>query len=1425
MTFAAFGQNDFRTRQDGDWEDSDTWEEFNGTAWQNTANIPDAAVGIISIETFTSVTINADVAVDQLIVAEDAFLTVADGATLTIEDGAGTDMEITVAGGPVLDGYFTLESGATLVNWGTTVSSATNTSISGTYQHEQDGGSIIEAGWAAGSALMITGVQNNAPANIAGPFYDFIWDNPTQAAVITLNENIGTISNDLIIENTNGQVFELYGNNPPRTLTIGNNLVLKSGTFLTLSSGGNFDIQVNDSLRNEGDLLISSASGNGRLHVTGNVVSSGNIGADSPSLFECNGTDQTIDIAGTASGAIDYEAVDNLHLRLGTSILAGTGSFTTGNGVRLYLGSVDPNGALQSGSGGNIQVPQANRTFGTNNRITYQSTTKQFLADGHPSDVELVLENAQGADLVTDLTVNEDVTLNGSLWLNDQTLSLSAGLSAAGGFYIYPTANSSLNLTGNGDLGNFPFPPTPQTINNITLDRSGGGGMDLVTDLTIKGNLDLVQGIFDIGGYSLEIEGDIQSTAGTLRTDMMSEIIISGSGAFGGIPFADATNQLKGFTLERSGATFTPGSDLVIFEVLDLQNGIFDNGADRLLLLNESDIIRHSNAQLTGVHPRLFSGNYHLTYVGGSSTAGPELPGSGIDELGDLTIDGGPVTISNDLIINGDVELISGGLNAPNVNISMRGTSWNQDMGTFTNTNGRVTFEDVTTVTATDAASFNHIRITATGDVSFDNVRLRGDLDVNAAGTVLFNETLRLDGDASQVLNVQGASMNDILLNKNNGDIDITSELNLTGKLSFIFPANINTNNNLIVKAGNDPLEGGSIQIIPAGSVINGDVTVERYQGGVIPAGIDVFFGSAIADGTVAGLQDDFNVYGSFTGASPGPSTASLHFYDETQPGDQFTGFTDYPLTDNSALLAAGVGYRALVEGNGDVIIDLTGTLNQGQITIPVTRTDNGMPGADGWNLVANPYAAPIGWDQVGGWDKAVVNNAIVLEQDGRYLYWNGTGAGNSSRSVISNGVIPAGYTFWVQASENGNLVIEESAKIDPDSPPAIADPSDQLIIALERGAEFDESVIAVWPDATKGFDANLDAVKLDNRGFDLSTKAEDGTPLALNYIAPFGCQEQLDIVINDVTNGTYTLSFSELTSFSYPYDITLRDNYLDADIDVRAQDSYDFTVDEGDAATFTDRFSLTLSIDLAVLVNTTIDLQTDDFVCPDADATVIMNSSQPGITYQAYLNDTPYGTTFTGTGSTVVIDIPSDDLSDMNTFKISASAPGCGGEIDLLETLTITRTEVTPQIVQSGLDLISNYPAGNEWFYDGVLISTADRITPTEDGIYTLTVTLNGCQASVQLDYQVVTSVDEEFSEAIQIAPNPASDYVNIYLPEEARAGASFELISMAGHVVKSGEVDLSSTRLMITDINDGVYLLRIITPQSIGVKRLVIH
>ena len=219
-------------------------------------------------------------------------------------------------------------------------------------------------------------------------------------------------------------------------------------------------------------------TGSGTLHVAGDISSTGTISSINSSVLEFNGTDQSVDA--DINGDIAFVVADNIDLHLGESVLAGTGSFTTGSNVDLYLGSLDTNGALQLGSGGNIQVPGANRTYGNGTRIIYEGSARQYIGDGHPAAVPLVIENPQGVELASDVALDNALDLSGgALYLNAHSLSLSGSLSAAGGFYIYPTAGSSIYLTGNGDLGSFPFPPTPQTINDFQLDRTGPGGVDL----------------------------------------------------------------------------------------------------------------------------------------------------------------------------------------------------------------------------------------------------------------------------------------------------------------------------------------------------------------------------------------------------------------------------------------------------------------------------------------------------------------------------------------------------------------------------------------------------------------------------------------------------------------------------------------------------------------------------------------------------------------------------------------------------------------------------------------------------------------------------------------------------------------------------------------------------------------------------------
>lgn len=217
FTVIGFSQSngDFRFRQTGNWNSSDTWGEFQGS-WSNAANTPDNTDGAITILNTHTVTVTADVTIDKTAVDSGGVLEVQEPNTLTIADGAGGD-DLTVAGTlALLDGFgfdesFAYVSGQ-LVNTGTvTVSdpglSTLTFQAGSTYEHLAVSGSS----WNATFTILIIGVTGFVPSNLDQTFSHFPWNCSVQSGTLFLGLTGSTTSFacNFTVGDTNGRILAL----------------------------------------------------------------------------------------------------------------------------------------------------------------------------------------------------------------------------------------------------------------------------------------------------------------------------------------------------------------------------------------------------------------------------------------------------------------------------------------------------------------------------------------------------------------------------------------------------------------------------------------------------------------------------------------------------------------------------------------------------------------------------------------------------------------------------------------------------------------------------------------------------------------------------------------------------------------------------------------------------------------------------------------------------------------------------------------------------------------------------------------------------------------------------------------------------------------------------------------------------------------
>jgi hypothetical protein len=170
----------------------------------------------------------------------------------------------------------------------------------------------------------------------------------------------------------------------------------------------------------------------------------------------------------------------------------------------------------------------------------------------------------------------------------------------------------------------------------------------------------------------------------------------------------------------------------------------------------------------------------------------------------------------------------------------------------------------------------------------------------------------------------------------------------------------------------------------------------------------------------VANMGTGFRYYGSPVKGSPAAVLAAPAFdYDQsryrlTAQKDTLPlisyGFTTSSLVPN-APLEVGHGYRAAVPAA--TTVQFTGTLTTGDTTLTLLRTGNAA--YNGWNLVSNPYPAPLNWSSL------VADTSAHKGLEAAIYVYESTGTGTGYYRSYVNGISNDKLT---NQKANGDLLI-----------------------------------------------------------------------------------------------------------------------------------------------------------------------------------------------------------------------------------------------------------------------------------------------------------------------------------------------------------------------------------------------------------------
>ncbi|MDZ7807178.1 MAG: T9SS type A sorting domain-containing protein [Gracilimonas sp.] len=242
-----------------------------------------------------------------------------------------------------------------------------------------------------------------------------------------------------------------------------------------------------------------------------------------------------------------------------------------------------------------------------------------------------------------------------------------------------------------------------------------------------------------------------------------------------------------------------------------------------------------------------------------------------------------------------------------------------------------------------------------------------------------------------------------------------------------------------------------------------------------------------------------------------------------------------------------------------------TGTFNFSE----VSYNEN----SDGWNLVGNPFASSLDWDNP-GWTKTNIDNVLYVWNPvtNDYFYWNGIGGGNLDGTKLGNGIIRPFQAFWVKANaDNPVLSVDQSARTTGGTFLSKNNKEPEVIaLELSSGEYSKPTHITLSPGGRTQKD-DRDAIRLlpfeTNTYLEFFTTLDDGTQLAINNLArDFGKEVKIPLHVGGFENGipingSFTIKLHNLDELPQGWSITLKDKETDQQIDLKDQETYTFDV------------------------------------------------------------------------------------------------------------------------------------------------------------------------------------------------------------------------------------------------------------------------
>ncbi|MFT5278418.1 MAG: hypothetical protein ACI9P8_000043, partial [Bacteroidia bacterium] len=458
--------------------------------------------------------------------------------------------------------------------------------------------------------------------------------------------------------------------------------------------------------------------------------------------------------------------------------------------------------------------------------------------------------------------------------------------------------------------------------------------------------------------------------------------------------------------------------------------------------------------------------------------------------------------------------------------------------------------------------------ISSSIDFGLGIVRLGGaasqQIVAGPGSSIIFNE-LMIDNAAGvayvEIGSVPGIQINEIL-DLNDGDFDISG-----GSVLMV--------SNATQTAYVDDWNGTGGTAVAAGT-LTGDITIQKY----IPAASGYHHISPMVDNPSITELGEFNLYGADnvgvtpigsagaacadTTLAPGSNYGSIFQFVENHPNYTGDGCVMWGWVVRSAgTLESGRGYASRQPNGSAFTMDMTGAIKTSPASYGAGALGN-AGGGNGFQLVGNPFAAPIAWGGVTGFSGAAYT-------------WNDLTGTYVSYPPFLNAPLSIGQGFFVESQGMGNtFTLDHTNKVagDPTFYRASSVIGDYSLNLDVWGNGFGHFTVIAFADelggssCTDGWDIACDAYALPgNTGqpfmYSMTTQGIIASPNRLQYNtqSPLeGVTRSVPLALDPGANGTFTISATDLESFPSGTGIVLEDTKLGLMHDLNANPVYTFT-------------------------------------------------------------------------------------------------------------------------------------------------------------------------------------------------------------------------------------------------------------------------